>query len=222
MAPTILRKVLDEIPLWRNNHVMLRQLTEDFARYLYLPRLQNINVLMESIMSGVNSVAWESETFAYAEMYDSVEDTYRGIKAGEGIRINQDDTGLIIKPNIAAEKMAPTATGSPLSEGQLSPEPAYATSTPEGTTQVQPGIHEIPTRYTRFYASIDLDPERIIRDAKSVADEIVIHLASQSRSSIRVTLEIEANLADGFQPNTMRILRENCNSLNAKNHGFEE
>ena len=222
MAPTILRKVLDEVPLWRNNHVMLRQLTEDFARYLYLPRLQNINVLMESIMSGVNSVAWESETFAYAEMYDSVEDAYRGIKAGEGIRINQDDTGLIIKPNIAAEKMAPTAIGSPLSEGQSSPEPAYATSTPEGTTQVQPGIHEIPTRYTRFYASIDLDPERIIRDAKSVADEIVIHLASQSRSSIRVTLEIEANLAEGFQPNTMRILRENCNSLNAKNHGFEE
>jgi hypothetical protein len=32
---TILRKHLDEVPLWRGDHVEVRQLVEDFARYLY-------------------------------------------------------------------------------------------------------------------------------------------------------------------------------------------
>jgi hypothetical protein len=36
---SILRKHLDEVPLWRGDHVAVRQLVEDFARYLCLPRL---------------------------------------------------------------------------------------------------------------------------------------------------------------------------------------
>src|SRR5205807_6256337 len=38
-APTLLRMELDRIPLWRGNHVPIKQLTEDFAQYPYLPRL---------------------------------------------------------------------------------------------------------------------------------------------------------------------------------------
>ena len=34
-----LRMELDRIPLWRGNHVQVRQLVEDFAKYVYLPRL---------------------------------------------------------------------------------------------------------------------------------------------------------------------------------------
>ena len=40
LGSTILRKYLDEVPLWGGGgHVAVRQLVEDFARYLYLPRL---------------------------------------------------------------------------------------------------------------------------------------------------------------------------------------
>ncbi len=38
LGSTILRKHLDGVPLWRGDHVAVRQLVEDFARYLYLPR----------------------------------------------------------------------------------------------------------------------------------------------------------------------------------------
>ena len=36
----MLRMELDRIPLWRGDHVAVKQLVEDFARYLYLPRLE--------------------------------------------------------------------------------------------------------------------------------------------------------------------------------------
>jgi hypothetical protein len=36
-AGTSLRTELDRIPLWRGDHVSIKQVTEDFARYVYLP-----------------------------------------------------------------------------------------------------------------------------------------------------------------------------------------
>jgi hypothetical protein len=39
-APSRLRMELDCIPLWRGDHVPLAQIADDFARYLYLPRLK--------------------------------------------------------------------------------------------------------------------------------------------------------------------------------------
>jgi hypothetical protein len=39
-APTRLRMELDRVPLWRGQHVAIRQLIEDFAKYIYLPRLR--------------------------------------------------------------------------------------------------------------------------------------------------------------------------------------
>jgi hypothetical protein len=37
-AASRLRMEMDRVPLWRGNHVPIRQLVEDFDRYLYLPR----------------------------------------------------------------------------------------------------------------------------------------------------------------------------------------
>jgi hypothetical protein len=38
LGSTILRQHMDRVPLWRGNHVAVKQLTDDFARSLYLPR----------------------------------------------------------------------------------------------------------------------------------------------------------------------------------------
>ena len=44
---------LDRIPLWRSDHVAVKQLAEDFARYVYLPRLKDSNVLVGAVRDGV-------------------------------------------------------------------------------------------------------------------------------------------------------------------------
>ena len=52
-APTRLRMELDRVPLWRGDHVAVKQLVEDFARYLYLPRLSDPAVLLSAIRDGL-------------------------------------------------------------------------------------------------------------------------------------------------------------------------
>jgi len=41
MAGTRLRLEIDQVPLWRADHVGVKQLVDDFAKYLYLPRVKN-------------------------------------------------------------------------------------------------------------------------------------------------------------------------------------
>ena len=69
-AATRLRMELDRVPLWRGNHVSVKQLAEDFARYIYLPRLKRLSVLLGAIRDGVSLQTWEQDGFAFAESYD--------------------------------------------------------------------------------------------------------------------------------------------------------
>ena len=57
-AATLLRMELDRVPLWRGDHVSVSQLAEDFARYLYLPRLKGPEVLLRTIEGGVSLITW--------------------------------------------------------------------------------------------------------------------------------------------------------------------
>ena len=238
LAPTILRKHMDDIPLWRDKHVLLRQLIEDFARYVYLPRLLNPSVLLEAVSSGLLSVAWESETFAYAEMYDAETDTYRGIKVGEVVRLGQDDAGLLVKPDVAAEclkrlsrELIPPAIApglqivgaQPLATAdQVGAEGAGGSRFIGQPVKVGQSPSELGAKITRFFGEISIDPERISRDANTIANEIVIHLNSQPRTTVRIILEIQADIPDGLPQNIIRTLNENCTALKFTNHGFEE
>jgi hypothetical protein len=65
-AGTRLRMELDRVPLWRSNHVGVKQLAEDFARYTYLPRLKDSSVLVGAIRDGVALLTWQQESFAFA------------------------------------------------------------------------------------------------------------------------------------------------------------
>ena len=55
-AGTRLQMELDRVPLWRGDHVAVKQLAEDFARYLYLPRLKDSAVLVGAVRDGVGAV----------------------------------------------------------------------------------------------------------------------------------------------------------------------
>ena len=67
LAGTVLRMPLDKVPLWRGDHVTVKQLVEDFARYLYLPRLVETKVLLDAIGDGLSLLTWEQDTFAFAD-----------------------------------------------------------------------------------------------------------------------------------------------------------
>ena len=49
----------------------------------------------------------------------------------------------------------------------------------------------------RYHGTVLLDPARVGRDASRIAEEVIAHLAGLVRSKVRVTLEIEAEVPEG-------------------------
>ena len=98
-AATRLRMELDRVPLWRGDHVAIKQLVEDFARYLYLPRLKEPAVLLEAVRDGLGLLTWSKDLFAYADSFDDDAGRYRGLRCGQMVNISEDNlSGLWCAP----------------------------------------------------------------------------------------------------------------------------
>src|ERR1035441_3012981 len=111
LAGTRLRMDLDRVPLWRGDHVSIKQLGEDFARYLYLPRLAETRVLLDAINDGLTLLTWEDEAFAYADGFDEATGKYRGLRCAQRVHVTDTNTGLVIKPEAARRQISSVATG---------------------------------------------------------------------------------------------------------------
>ena len=208
---------IDRVPLWRGDHVPIKQLAEDFARYSYLLRLKDSAVLVAAIRDGLGLLLWHQESFAYADSFDEAGGRYRGLRCGEVVALSAETlSGLLVKPDVARrqqEAEAPTATGA--STGT----PGDATATvPRGSATTLPPP---PAALTRFHGTVTLDPTRVGRDAGRVADEVIAHLAGLVGASLKVTLEIEAQIPPGAPENVVRIVTENSRTLKFTSQGFE-
>jgi hypothetical protein len=209
--------------------VSLKQLAEDLARYLYLPRLRDEDVLIAAIREGLERFTWQSETFAYADAWDESRGRYKGLKIGHGARILTDADRLLVKPEIAAEQMEADRQQA---AGGTSTSPAGTGSTGGGTSVVppQPGTGSgglvpppPPAReLRRFHGSAKLDPVRLGRDASQIAEEIVQHLTRIVGGNVEITLEIQAELPEAAPEKLVRDVTENCRTLRFDSYGFEE
>ena len=219
LHPTILRKHLDDVPLWRSDHVPIRQLVDDFARYVYLPRLAKPEVLLEAIRNGVELLTWKTDTFAFAESYDEAAGRYRGLRAGQAVNITIDSGGLVVKPDVAAKQLEAQLTALHTLPG---PEAERAVTgrdvRPEGKGQRQP---EGPVQLRRFHGSVTVDATRVGRDAARIAEEVIAHLVAQKDAEVKVTIEIDAKLPTGATDNLVRTVTENCRALRFHSQGFE-
>jgi hypothetical protein len=58
-------------------------------------------------------------------------------------------------------------------------------------------------------------------DAGRIADEVVSHLTGLIGSTVKVTMEIEAQIPSGAPDQVVRIATENCRTLKFTSQGFE-
>ena len=134
---TRLRMEMDRVPLWRGDHVAIKQLVDDFGRYLYLPRLKEAAVLLGAVRDGCALLTWEQDAFAYAESYDEAAQRYRGLRGGQHMAVSDGDAGLLVRPEVArrqinAETPTPqpgggdTGTVTPPGPGRPPPSPAWS------------------------------------------------------------------------------------------------
>ena len=222
-AASRLRMELDRIPLWRGNHVPVKQLAEDFARYIYLPRLKDSSILLGAVRDGISMLTWEQDSFAFADAYDEVAGRYKGLRGGQSMSLfDANSPSLLVKSEVARaqldlESHKPPVTG---------PLPSIDSSGKKPSTS---GIKDAPTstpsrpvQPKRFHGTVTLDSTRVGRDAARIAEEIIGHLTSLPGATARITLEIDIEAPNGIPEDRVRAVNENSNTLKFKSHGFEE
>ena len=239
LGGTRLRHELDRVPLWRGDgqqQVGVKQLAEDFAKYLYLPRLRDSDVLLAAIRDGVERLTWKTETFGYAEAWDETKKRYKGLQGGVSIRVLLDGQSVLVKCDIAQAQIdADNAkrNETTLSGGNVTAGGKGNSSPGSGTNAGQSGMGSggsvggtaVPaekTKLRRFHGTIRLDATRLGRDASKIADEVVTHLNGLLGTTVEVTLEIHAEIPDGAPEKVIRDVTENCRTLRFESHGFEE
>ena len=224
-AATRLRMELDRVPLWRGDHVAIKQLVEDFARYLYLPRIKEPGVLLQSIRDGLGLLTWSKDSFAFAESYDEAAGRYRGLRCGQMVAVSLDDTTSfwssrrLLRSRLIRRRRRGWADRRGRNGGTT------GRRTDDWRQVARPGASAAvaaPARPKRFYGTVALDAARVGRDAGRIADEVIAHLSGLVGSSVKVTLEIEADVSGGVPENVVRTVTENSRTLKFSSYGFEQ
>lgn len=225
-APILLLMELDNV-LWREtNDIQVKKLWEYLCTYCYLPRLANEQVLLDAIRDGVNS----EEYFAHAAGFDGKR--YIDLKFNQYIG-TVEPSGFLVKKDVAQkqieeEKKQQHPVGAPSTERinilgsdrtsqPLTPPNGEKTSDSGESTNVA-----TQAQNTRFYMSAQLDTTRINRDVQRLVEEIIAHITAVDSCEVELSLELIARSPEGFSPQVVRTVSENCRTLKVKDFGFEE
>jgi predicted AAA+ superfamily ATPase len=244
-AGALLRMELDRVPLWPPDadFVNLKRVWEYFAQYLYLPRLRDAQVLLESVRNGIASMSWMTDTFAYAQSVDKdgrFVDPCFGRHADTSIQLN--DESVLVKPaamqrqvegDAAAEREfndrgglftppgeQPPLGGDGLRDGSSSGE-GVGLPAGRGATAAPNEVNE-PRVLRHFYGVVDLDPTRLNRQVPEIVEHVVEHLTRLAGATVRVKLDIDADVPGGVPPKTVMDVTENARTLKFSDFGFEE
>jgi predicted AAA+ superfamily ATPase len=223
-AGSLLRLELDKY-LWRDkNHIELKQLWEYLAQYLYLPRFTASAVLLQAVKGGLMSLVPE-ENFAYAEGWNEDQQRYIGLVILKDINPSMNGQSLLVKTVVAREQKQAEKPDTPINypSANLVTDPptkvVNADILPSEEEDKPVVLQSVPLR--RFHGSIEIDPLRMNRDADAIAKEVLQHLTRLKGATVKITLEIEAEVLDGVPDDVVRTVTENCNTLKFKTQGFE-
>lgn len=204
---------------WKDGVVDAGTLWDDFAKYVYLPRLRDQAVLMKAIESGPGGTSWDTDGFALAAGHDDEEGRYLGLVGGSFADAVSPAT-LLVRPDVAAEQLE--------RDEQARQRAAAAGSipgagSPSGADRADEDSTPQATPITQFRGSKVLDNDRPVRDFNLVIEEVLNALNSVGGSDLTVTVEIRAANTEGFPESTIRTVTENANTLKFEpGAGFSE
>jgi len=208
------RMDLDRIPLWTERQdIAVEVLWKAYSQFLYLPRLASRKVLDDAISTGVASLDWERETFAYASGHDG--ERWVELKTAELISVRPG--GLVVAPAAARQQLDATQVVEPAAPT----EPGTGVGDPGsgGTTAPKPPVagKQLPTRY---YGQFKLDSVRAIRQLEEILANVVNQLERAPGTEPSIVLEINAT-SDGFDDAVRRTVSENASHLGVQAQEFE-
>jgi hypothetical protein len=231
LSSKIISMEMIQFDLWKNkNHLQVRELWEDYTRYIYLHRVKNQEVLFRALESGILS----GEYFAYADGQDA-SGRYEALCLGNNAHLHITLDGLLVKPEAAKAQIekekaiAETASAStralnnPCEKTGASPShgPSYADGNLFGsgkTPSKQPSQQNKPTH---FYGSVNLDVNKIGQTAGTINQEVLQHFRNFANVEIAVKLDVHVKIPEGVSEDVARTIRENCRTLKFINSEFE-
>jgi hypothetical protein len=205
--------------------VAVKQLVEDFARYLYLPRLKEPAVLLHAIGDGMNLLTWMQDSFGFADAFDEAAGRYQGLRAGQMVMlIDAQAPGLVVKSDVASRQLDAERVVMPPIVG-----PEIPTGDDGGKTlpispvipPVVDPLRPVATKPKRFHGTAVLDATRVGRDASRIAEEVIAHLVGLVGTRVTVTIEVAAEIPAGASDQVVRTVTENCRTLKFTSQGFE-
>lgn len=223
-APTLLKMELDNL-LWREeDHIQVKKLWEYLTTYCYLPRLANFSVLEATIRAGVAG----DDSFALASSING--DRYSELKYNSTV-LEVYPSDYLVKvltalKQINHDNQVKAETGpsgeeitNHVSSGFDNPAVVRLGDSAGGDVVPPPPPQE---KDTRFFMSVKLDNTRVIRDLQKYLDEVITHLTSVDNCDVELSLEVNAQAADGFPQGTVRTVSENCRTLRVEDFGFDK
>ncbi|MBS7547016.1 Swt1 family HEPN domain-containing protein [Dietzia massiliensis] len=221
--------------VWRRDReISVGTLWGYYAAYAYLQRLRDRTVLEQGLVSAPDDLM---SGFALAEAKDG--DRYIGLVLPEDAQrpVSLPDSALVVDVELAraqreaeyaANRQAAVSTNGETGDtgaGSPSSEEGGGTTDPTDSTTTSAGgddpvvVTRRPTRYYASFAVPELKPSGKIQE---VLTEVVENLRRQHGSTVRVSLEIEAEATEGFDEGTIRTVRENGTTLGLDGNSFEE
>lgn len=173
----------------------MKQLVDDFARYLDLPRLAGPEVLVQAMREGVALLTWQTDTFAYAEGFDEAAGRFRGLRAGQMVSVSPDSAALLVKSDVARRQL----------DIEVDPAPSVKLALPRAITASSPlmlrvlGVMpaESPTRSAPTWQGL-------------------------VGADVRVTLEVDADIPSGAPDHVVRTVTENGKTFRFTSQEFEK
>ena len=216
--PVLLRLQLDGplASLWEKGWVTVSEVWDAYARYLYLHRLRDLDVLRAAVAMAPASTTWDTEGLAVADAHVERDGqlAFVGLTPGGGaVTGGVRGTSLLVRPDVAMAQQEAER----LERAASYDEPDA--DEPPGTPIDRDAAARSLVR--RFYGLANVEPERLGRDAGRIAQEVVAHLVGLVGTDVEISIEIRAYNRDGFSDEVVQVVGENASALRLRAADFE-
>jgi hypothetical protein len=205
---------MEQFNLWKGNDALsVRELWEDYTRYVYLHRLKNQAVLYSALQSGISS----GDFFAYAE--DNGETgAYKGLILGDKGFLNISPDGFLVKLGAAKRQIE--------KQKKVEPEGGSGTegrgSVTGGPDPIEPPTIAAKTKIpTHFYGTLTIEHSKLGSTAGTINQEVLQHLAQLPGAKMTVTMDIQVDMPYSAGDDVIRTVKENCKALKFTESNFE-
>mgnify|MGYP000092787780 CR=1 FL=1 len=216
---------------WNDGRITVADLWEYHARYPYLTRLRDKQVLLDAIAAVMNEIAWNEIGFALADDYDDDSGDFEGLRIPllDPAPAMITDAMFLVSPELARKQRERDDDVKPPGEGLgfaigtgSSDGKTMAGGSDSGQTAPEPDPDTV-IENARYSAAVDLKPGGdLAAQLRQIADELLVHLQGTDPDTFEVRLTVDAGKRAGFPADVVRTVRENGTNLGFGKNPFRD